>query len=305
MARRPISVSGSRGFTLVELLVVIGIVALLVAILLPALARAREQANVVKCMSNLRQIGLASLNYAHDNRGFLPLRGQYFKSNDSAQGRFQLKEPFYTYQVKSNSTTYSVERVVQLGLLFAKGYIKAPEALYCPIGWDDPNFGYDTFPKPWPMSQSTEYRSSYSYNAYYNMTMIPNYGTPPGSATPTWAKESAFPRISKFPKTKLLATDLLNDKASVPHKFMGKRPSWNVLFADGHCTTVMSKLLYEEMGRRGSANSDWARFDDYRDILETLANGWALDPTQLVGRVTHAAAAPDVDTNGGTPKYHP
>jgi prepilin-type N-terminal cleavage/methylation domain-containing protein/prepilin-type processing-associated H-X9-DG protein len=72
--------SRRAAFTLVELLVVIGIIALLISILLPSLQKARESANRVQCLSNLRQAGLGLRQYTNEYRGFFP--PGYIAQND-------------------------------------------------------------------------------------------------------------------------------------------------------------------------------------------------------------------------------
>jgi prepilin-type processing-associated H-X9-DG protein len=88
-------------FTLVELLVVLGIIAVVIALLLPALSRSREQANQVTCLSNLRQIGTAIVLYCEDNNGWFPRAAPY-----AAVGQPESPQDFIWWQQDAN--TYAV-----------------------------------------------------------------------------------------------------------------------------------------------------------------------------------------------------
>jgi prepilin-type processing-associated H-X9-DG protein/prepilin-type N-terminal cleavage/methylation domain-containing protein len=103
-------------FTLVELLVVIGIIAVLISMLLPALNRARQSAQAVQCLSNQRQIALAIQMYANGNKQSYPPFSFWWRNN------LATNDSLYNY----NDGSWAAELVRQ-------GYIKAPPLFHCPV----------------------------------------------------------------------------------------------------------------------------------------------------------------------------
>ena len=123
--------SRRSGFTLVELLVVIGIIALLIAILMPALKKARMAAMNIQCQSNLRQIGMAMHMYQGAFKHLM------YSANDQRSGGLAIGAASHARYV---STLRSPDGWARLGMLYATGFIKGGIGPYfgskvtlCPI----------------------------------------------------------------------------------------------------------------------------------------------------------------------------
>lgn len=117
--------ANNHAFTLIELLVVIVIIAILAALLLPALSSAKEKGRRAVCLSNLRQIGIATTSYAHDSNGRIPFGPKAPPFTSPAELYPSTGSPTSLLSLRSGAP-------VALGLLLQQYLARQPRVLFCP-----------------------------------------------------------------------------------------------------------------------------------------------------------------------------
>jgi prepilin-type N-terminal cleavage/methylation domain-containing protein/prepilin-type processing-associated H-X9-DG protein len=238
--------SGRRAFTLIELLVVIAIIAILAAMLLPALSNAKEKAWRVRCVSNLRQIGIGVLSYSADANDNMPICGWPSGQN-----------PWQTYSAaRVEPGTMNLTRgFMSLGLIYRTKTCPDPQVFYCPSnkqvggGWSYDYFATD--PNSWPStppgSGDVQVRTGYNYYPQIRdeVRLAGEYVSKLVFSPVTLEYGGDFrmvtTKLSQLNPNKSISTDLIHTLTSSPHKINSATAGVNTLFGDGHVVFQSSR----------------------------------------------------------------
>ena len=240
-ARRPV-LKPHQAFTLVELLVVIGIIALLVSILLPTLGKAREAAKRTQCLSNLRTISQMLVMYSISYKDMVPLGYRATGANPNSA----LKQNNYFIINRSSTPESGNARFCSIGILYGAGFIKEGEgqALYCP-SYTDFNHQYNQPSNPWPPTNvpTTEVgiRTTYSVRPYDVIWTSEGSYFPQKKA----GGEAPFPRLSRL-KNQAIIADIIS---SATRLTIGHVKGMNVLYANGAAKWVDKGVIDDDLNQ--------------------------------------------------------
>ena len=242
-----------RGFSLLELLVVMAVTVLLTGLLMPAMAQVRENARRVVCSSNLRQIGMGVITFADENNDRLPdsFYGQLQRNKKNMMAAHRGAGPFGSDRlsgaVPGGSDSMAYQNWEGLGWLYRWYHVNSPEVFYCPShAGDHPYERYqDVYPR---------------YRRVDVIATTPIYMNYQYAGDKDWANEDQPDRRRRLTDENLvIATDGLRTVSDFNH-----RVGMNVLRGDS------SVAWHEDTSTHRVRNLLAAADEDYKTIWEII-----------------------------------